>query len=105
MIHFEFYNFIVPIKTINEKYSGQLTYFMKDVANGTYTDDGELASVRFLHLEEINDFIDLVIRRGLHFHVMERYSTDFAICTCTGLWWKVNWLIFNIAVCFYKHVQ
>ncbi len=105
MIFFEFYHFIVPMKTLEAKYPGGLDYFKKDIPNGTYKDDGQLASVRFLTLEEVNTFVDLVAKKGLHFHRMDFYSDDFAVFTTLGLWWTTKWLNYNIAVCTFNEVQ
>lgn len=105
MIHFEFYNFIVPIKTLDKKYPGKLKYFIKDVPNNTYTDDGQLASVRFLSLNEANEFVDLVAKKGLHFHRMDFMSDDFTVCTSLGMWWNVNWLNYHIGICSYNELE
>jgi len=105
MIHFEFYNFIAPIKTIQEKYPGRLLQFVKDVPNPTFIDDGQLVSVRFLHAEDINNFIELVAKKGLHFHKMDFYSHDFTVCTSLGMWWKVKWLNYMVGFCSYNELN
>ena len=99
MIFFEFYQIIVPKKTIEAKYAGGLQHFIKDVTNGTYTYDAQLASSRFLKLDDINAFVDLLAKKGLHFHRQEFYSDDFAVFTALGPWWKNEWLHFNLAIC------
>jgi hypothetical protein len=100
MIFFEFYHLIIRKETLEAKYPGGLKHFIKDVPNGTYTDDTELASARFLKLDDINAFVDLLAKKGLHFHREEFYSTDFAVFTGMGQWWTTDWLHYNTAVCF-----
>ncbi|MFD1629996.1 hypothetical protein [Pseudopedobacter beijingensis] len=102
MILFEFYQFIVSKKVLEQKYPGGLEYFKKDIPNGTYVEDGHLASARFLKLEDINEFVDLVARKGLHFHRQEFYSNDFSVFTAVGPWWPCEWLSFNTMICALK---
>ncbi|MFD1629685.1 hypothetical protein [Pseudopedobacter beijingensis] len=102
MIFFEFYQLIVPKQILETKYPGGLEHFIKDIPNGTYTEDARLASARFLKLEEINAFVDLLAGKGLHFHRPEFYSNDFTVFTATGAWWKADWLNANAMICFLK---
>nr|WP_294895041.1 hypothetical protein [uncultured Pedobacter sp.] len=99
MIFFESYHFIVPLKLLEAKYPGGLEYFKKDVPNTTYFDDGQIATVRFLLREEINEFVDLVARKGLHFQRQEFYSDDFTVFTPVGAWWKLKNLVSDIIYC------
>jgi len=102
MILSEFYQFVVPKRVLEQKYPGGLEHFKKDIPNLTYSEDGELASARFLKLDEINSFVDLVARKGLHFHRMEFYSNDFCVFTAVGPWWLSEWLGFNNMACLLK---
>lgn len=102
MIFFEFYQIIVPKKVLLAKYPGGIEHFIKDIPNGTYKDDADLASARFIKLDDINAFVDLIAQKGLYFHRQEFYSDDFAVFTELGPWWNVDWLLYNTAVCFLK---
>lgn len=103
MIFFEFYQFIVPKAVLIEKYPGGLVFFKADIPNTTYKEDAELVNVRFLTLEEMNDFVNEVARKGLHFHKLEFFSDDFAVFTPLGPWWDCKWLHFNIALCSFNN--
>lgn len=102
MLFFESYHFIVPLKILELKYPGGLEHFKRDIPNLTYNDDGQLATARFLRLEEINEFVDLVAKKGLHFHKMDFYSDDFTVFTNLGIWWQAKWLYYNVSVCHYN---
>ena len=99
MIFFEFYQFVVPKAVLEAKYAGGLQHFINDIPNGTYTEDSNLASARFLKLDDINAFVELVAKKGLHFHRMEFYSDDFSVFTAVGPWWTPERLLFNSSVC------
>lgn len=99
MIFFESYHFIVPIELIKTKYPGGLEHFKKDVPNETYQDDGQLATVRFLFLDDIHQFIDIVAQKGLHMNRQDLFSGDFTVFTPLGAWWKLKNLVSDVVYC------
>ncbi|WP_245546819.1 hypothetical protein [Pseudopedobacter saltans] len=93
---------MVPKAVLEAKYAGGLQHFINDIPNGTYAENSNLASARFLKLDDINAFVELVAKKGLHFHRMEFYSDDFTVFTAVGPWWLSEWLSFNTILCLLK---
>ena len=103
MIFFEFYQFIVPKVILINKYPGGLIFFKADLPNTTYTEDTDIVCVRFLTFEQMNEFVNEVARKGLHFHKEDFYSDDFMVFTTLGPWWNCKWLHFNIHMCSFNN--
>ena len=96
MIYIEFYTFIVPKQVLAFKYAGGIEQFKEHVPNHTYHEDEQLATARFVRIEELFHFINHCEELGLHFDQDANYSEDFAVFSFMGFLWPADWLQTNL---------
>ncbi len=84
------------------KYPGGIEQFKEDLPNDSYKEDEQLASVRFLHILEMDEFLQFVKEQGLHYDKEANYSDDFAVYSFLGFWWKADWLVADLIQCSLK---
>ncbi len=94
----EFINLIIRKLTIEEKYPGGLEQFIKDVPNKSFREDDELVRYGCMNTYDLENFIDLIIERGLEYKGKE--TIDFVVINCfSGLSWDVDWLEYDLESC------
>lgn len=90
-ISLEFINLIIRKSTLESKYQGGLEQFIKDIPNQSFREDDELARYGCMNGLDLENFIDLILKRGLEYKGEE--TDDFAVIyTFSGASWKVSWL-------------
>lgn len=92
MIHIEFYVLAVPKMLLEHKFPGGTEQFKKCIPNHSYQEDEQLATARFVRINELFHFISTIEELGLHFDGQANYSEDFAVYSCLGLLWQADWL-------------
>ena len=97
-IQIQFINLIVRKSTLESKYQGGLEQFIKDMPNESFKEDDELVRYGCMNGLDLENFIDLILKRGLEYKGEE--TDDFeVIYTFSGASWKVSWLEHNFDEC------
>lgn len=102
MIYFEFYSFVIPKMLLAYKYEGGIEQFKLDIPNNSFLEDEYLASARFLKIDQLDQFLEFVKDKGLHYDKEQNYSEDFAVMSWIGPWWQSDWLVTNHFQCALK---
>lgn len=97
-ITLEFINLIIRKSTLQSKYKGGLEQFIKDIPNQSFREDNELVRYGCMNSNDLEQFIDLTIERGLVYEGKE--TDDFVIINSySGSSWEVSWLEHDYVEC------
>jgi hypothetical protein len=97
-VSIEFINLIIKKTTLADKYQGGLDQFIKDVPNKSYREDEELVRYGSMNAYDLENFIDLIIDRGLEYN--DKETNDFVVINSfSGASWDVDWLQYDLEYC------
>lgn len=75
----EFFNVIVPINVLRDRYPGGIAWYQRDVPNRTFATDGVLTRVGFKRQEDLDRWVAALVSRGLKLHNEDGSFADIAI--------------------------
>lgn len=88
----EFFSLFIPRSVIEEKYPGGLKQYEADCPNGTFLVDEFLTRVAFMSPIEVDNYMTVLVAKGLEFDEEEPEAGDMVVITnFFGFHWKVPW--------------
>jgi hypothetical protein len=103
MIYIEFYTFIIPKQVLEFKFAGGIEEFRQLIPNQSYHEDDQLATARFVRMQDLMHFCNAIEEKGLHYDDIDNYSQDFAVYSFMGFLWQCDWLQTNYYQVWMKH--
>ena len=88
----EFFSLFILKSVVKKKYPGGLKQFKEDCPNGTYLEDEHLTRVAFMQPIEVDEYMTILVRKGLYFDEEQPEKGDMVVITnFFGFHWEVPW--------------
>ena len=101
MISLKLYALIIPKHIAEAYFKGGLPELQQHLPEHTIDEDEYLYAIRGKYVTHMATATEVLIKKGVPFNDKENMSDSFTVIAKEGIWWKVEWLIFEGAQCWF----